>query len=159
MTLSTLNLIGCTLKKRAETCRAADLYLGRLYALSRIYAERKGLPWRILSPEHGLLHPDAIVAPYSKRMSRNQEERRQWAIWVASAIKSEFPSKQTRILLIASPIYTSELGQRLIALGYCVSEPMENMGLDQRTKWIRARIPSFARTDADLSKAQEITNV
>jgi len=54
---SRIIIVGCGKAKReyGRTYPALRLYTGNLFQARRSYAERSGLPWRILSAEHGLI--------------------------------------------------------------------------------------------------------
>lgn len=59
-------LISCTKSKHAEPMAARDLYTASpWFRKARAYVEAHGdVEWYILSAEHGLVHPDTVIAPY-----------------------------------------------------------------------------------------------
>ena len=65
-----LVLISCVSKKQGEPAIAKDLYISDLFHKERAYAERSGVPWYILSGEHGLVHPERVLAPYDCYLSK-----------------------------------------------------------------------------------------
>ena len=58
----TLLLVACVKEKLAAPAAARDLYVSPLFKKEREYAERAGLPWFILSAEHGLVAPDEAAS-------------------------------------------------------------------------------------------------
>lgn len=61
-------IVGCGAAKLDRAAPARELYTGSLFRAARAYAERSGLPWRILSAEHGLISPDKVIEPYDRHM-------------------------------------------------------------------------------------------
>jgi hypothetical protein len=75
-----IGLVGCVKEKATGPRKARDLYVSTLFKGRRAYVEYSCDEWWILSAEHGLVHPDQVVAPYDvtlKDVSRDQ--RRKWA--------------------------------------------------------------------------------
>ncbi|WP_371863256.1 DUF6884 domain-containing protein [Nocardioides psychrotolerans] len=58
---SSLLLVACVKAKAAAPAAARDSYVSPLFRKERDDAERSGLPWFILSAEHGLVAPDVVV--------------------------------------------------------------------------------------------------
>ena len=78
-----LLLVACVKEKRSVPSAARDLYVSPLFRKERAYAERSGLPWFILSAEHGLLGPDEWIAPYERYLPDTPSAFRQaWGMWV-----------------------------------------------------------------------------
>lgn len=61
-------LIGCTKRKLDRPAPARELYVGRLFKASVVYAEARGLPWAVLSAEFGVVQPDDVLPPYDKTL-------------------------------------------------------------------------------------------
>jgi hypothetical protein len=82
-----IGLVGCV-KEKAGTERAAkDLYTSTLFAGRRRYVEQSCDEWWILSAEHGLVHPDELLAPYDTTLKdASRAERRLWSQRVLVAI-------------------------------------------------------------------------
>ncbi len=99
-----LHLVACDAEMSAHATAAADLYRSPYFRAARAYVEDLGAPWRILSAEHGLLDPAAIVAPYSTSLyGRPQRERHAWGAKVAieiAALAGSIP-----IVIHAAPVY------------------------------------------------------
>ena len=61
-----LLLVTCVKSKLTVPAAAKDLYVSPLFTRQRAYAENRGLPWFILSAEHGLVAPEEWLAPYER---------------------------------------------------------------------------------------------
>jgi hypothetical protein len=62
-------LVGCVKTKQDGKHAAKDPYVSPLVRKRRSYAEASGLPWFILSAEHGLVHPDTPLQPYDRTLN------------------------------------------------------------------------------------------
>lgn len=82
-----IGLVGCVKDKAHEARQARDLYVSTLFSGRRAYVERSCGEWWILSAEHGLVHPDEMVAPYDVTLKdAGREARRVWSTGVLSEI-------------------------------------------------------------------------
>ena len=73
-------ILSCVKRKRTSAAPARDLYVSDLFRGLRRYAEARADAWYILSAEHGLLHPDQVVAPYERTLNNMRKpERLAWA--------------------------------------------------------------------------------
>ncbi len=90
-----IGLVGCV-KKKADIPRAAkDLYVSALFAGRRSYVERSSGEWWVLSAEHGLVHPNEVLAPYDVTLKRASEPaRRAWSKQVLLAIEERIRPRQ-----------------------------------------------------------------
>ena len=72
----------------AHPAAAKDLYISPLFRKQRAYAEALGVPWYILSAEHGLVAPDEWLAPYERYLpDTSQGYRRAWGEWVVARLE------------------------------------------------------------------------
>lgn len=71
-TVPDLVLVGCVKKKLDRPAPARDLYVSDLFEKQHSYAERTGVPWFVLSAEHGLVTPDQVLAPYDLQLSAHR---------------------------------------------------------------------------------------
>lgn len=76
-----LAIIGCGAAKRDHAAPARDLYTGGLFRAARQHVEARGLPWLILSALHGLVEPDAVLAPYDVTMAQTKRESARQNHW------------------------------------------------------------------------------
>jgi hypothetical protein len=75
-----IGLVGCVKQKRAHAVLARELYVSPLFRGRRSYVERSCDRWFILSAEHGLVEPDATLAPYEKTLNdASARERQAWS--------------------------------------------------------------------------------
>jgi hypothetical protein len=80
-------LVGCVKTKAAGPRPAQDLYQSPLFERRRRYAESSGVPWYILSAEHGLLDPRSIIEPYDVDLADATADYRQaWGEWLAAKL-------------------------------------------------------------------------
>ena len=87
MGLRRIGLLGCVKAKAGEPRPAKDLYQSALFVGRRRFVERSCDEWWILSAHHGLVHPDAVLAPYDVTLKdAGREERRRWAAAVLTAV-------------------------------------------------------------------------
>ena len=90
-----IGLVG-GVKKKADVPRAAkDLYVSALFAGRRSYVERSSGEWWVLSAEHGLVHPNEVLAPYDVTLKHAGEPaRRAWSKQVLLAIEERIRPRQ-----------------------------------------------------------------
>jgi hypothetical protein len=82
-----IGLVGCVKEKASGPCRAQDLYLSALFEGRRAYVKQRCDQWWILSAEHGLVHPEEILAPYDITLKHaGSATRRRWSQKVLTAI-------------------------------------------------------------------------
>jgi hypothetical protein len=62
-------LVACVKSKETRPAAAKDLYISALFRKERAYADCAGVPWFILSAEHGLVAPDEWLAPYERYLT------------------------------------------------------------------------------------------
>jgi hypothetical protein len=75
-----IGLVGCVKEKAGSPQPAKDLYVSTLFRGRRAYVERSCSEWWILSAEHGLVHPDDVLAPYDVTLKdASRPARRQWS--------------------------------------------------------------------------------
>ena len=81
-------LVTCVKSKTARPSAAKDLYTSPLFKKQRTYAEKIGVPWFILSAEHGLVAPNEWLAPYERYLPETPASyRAAWGRWVASRLE------------------------------------------------------------------------
>ena len=86
-----LVLVGCVKSKRTWPGAARDLYDSPLWRCRRRYAEQSGVPWFILSAEHGLLPPETRIRCYDTTLATfAASERQKWSRRVLSDLRARF---------------------------------------------------------------------
>ncbi len=72
-------LVACVSTKADRPMAAADLYRSDWFVKARAYVERTGARWFILSAAHGLVAPEALIAPYDVTLrGMAVADRRRW---------------------------------------------------------------------------------
>jgi hypothetical protein len=132
-----LVLVGCVKKKLAVAAPARELYTSPLFRKGRVYAERAGAPWFVLSAEHGLVDPDEIVEPYDLRLSKTSREyRRTWGARVLGQLRGAVGSVNGKVIeLHAGSAYTDAVRGLLEADGASVVEPLAGLTMGARLAW------------------------
>src|SRR5688500_18134199 len=93
-------LVSCVKSKLNRPAPAKDLYTSPLFRALRTYAESHADAWYILSAEHGLVHPDQVLAPYERTVNRlDRAERLQWAEKVRLDLASRLPAGADVVIL------------------------------------------------------------
>ena len=67
---SRLFLISCVKTKGAMPASAMDLYTSNWFRKARACVETTGCPWRILSAQYGLVHPEQKIGPCASGVLR-----------------------------------------------------------------------------------------
>ena len=147
-----LVLVGCGRNKDQKTQQARTLYTGALFRQSRLWAEKFGRKWAILSAQHGLLWPTQTVQPYDRSL---QGESRSWrAYWgraTADAIARSCGPKHhgqnplrswegRHVCLLAGALYSDAVGRHLVGVGLTVTEPLRGLFVGQRLQWLRQQL-------------------
>lgn len=125
-------LVSCVKKKRDSAAPARDLYLSQLFRGLRRFAEAHADYWYILSAEHGVLHPDAVVAPYERTLnSMPKRERVAWAERVKRQLLEVLP-KDSEVIMLAGLRYREDIEPFLRDRGYPVSVPLEGLKIGEQ---------------------------
>lgn len=75
-----IGLVGCVKEKAAVPKPAASLYTSTLFRGRARFVERTCDRWFILSALHGVVDPDAVLAPYDESLDRaSRQRRREWS--------------------------------------------------------------------------------
>lgn len=136
-------LLGCVKEKLDHGAPAKDLYRSRLWKARRAYAEASGLPWLILSAEHGVLEPDAMIAPYDVELrSLNVSARRSWGGHVVRALERRFGSLAGIIFEVhAGEAYRRAIEPGLGSRGALVDAPLAGLTIGWHPAWYRTHTP------------------
>jgi uncharacterized protein DUF6884/GIY-YIG catalytic domain-containing protein len=136
-----LLLVTCVKEKRDTPCAARDLYISPLFGKQRAYAERLGVPWFILSAEHGLVAPDEWLAPYDRYLPHTPAPyRTAWGRWVAERLDLLAGPLGGQVVEIhASSEYVAAIAEHLAAKGAVLLQPLQGLTLGQRLAWYSTR--------------------
>lgn len=137
--MTRIALVSCVKSKRPTPTRAADLYTSPLFRGLRRYAERVSDAWYILSAEHGLVHPDTILAPYERTLNKmSKAARATWAERVRGQLLEVLP-KGAEVVVLAGVRYREGLVGFLNEQGFSVSIPLEGLSFGRQLQWLSER--------------------
>ena len=126
-----VGLVSCSKSKGDTPCAARDLYTSWVFQRSVDYVERECDEWAILSAKHGLVDPDAVLAPYDETLSGAPKAvREEWNRRVREQIEARYAGKRVRFVLMAGSAYAG------CVEGMDVEEPMKGMGTGYRRQWL-----------------------
>ena len=133
-----LFLVSCVKTKRAMPVAAKDLYTSTWFQKARTYVERTGCPWRILSAEYGLVHPEEEIEPYEKTLnSMRVAERRTWAGRVLAGLEPCLDGVDVdTVVFLAGRRYREFLEPALRDQGYTVRVPMTGLRQGEQLAWL-----------------------
>ncbi|MCY4543589.1 MAG: hypothetical protein OXB95_14540, partial [Rhodobacteraceae bacterium] len=142
----TLYLVSCVKTKRQTLAPAKDLYVSTWFRKARACVEKTGSPWRILSAEYGLLHPDEEVLPYERTLNAmGVRERRAWAEDVLAHIETCLDGVDT-VVFLAGLRYREFLEPALRNRGLAVIVPMKGLSQGQQLQWLTSNCDRFCDT-------------
>ncbi|MFC4553621.1 MULTISPECIES: DUF6884 domain-containing protein [Halorussus] len=143
---TTLALVGCGSTKREQLAPASDLYTSTYFAKKRAYAETYADEWRILSAEHGLVHPDAVHEPYDASLNSRldayigDDAVSVWAESVSHDLTSLLDGVD-EIVILAGRDYSDPLADYLATAPPTVRYPFEGLGgLPGQMKWLTDKL-------------------
>lgn len=137
-------LVSCVSSKRPEPAPAKDLYVSDWFRKARAYVESSGMPWFILSAEHGLLGPDQLTAPYEKTLNTmSTRERKGWAQKVIEQMRARLPSRP-RVVVLAGARYREHLIDHLRERFSQVELPLEGLRIGEQLHWFSERLRNGA---------------
>lgn len=133
----TVYLVACVGEKKRQATRAKALYQSQWFRFARQYVELKGEEWNILSAEHGLLDPEAVVEPYNVSLNdQGRSEREGWAEKVAQQIDNKYETP-TRFVFLAGRKYREHLIPKLHQQGHVCEVPMRGLGIGEQLGWMK----------------------
>lgn len=133
-------LVACVKSKRKTAHRAADLYQSALFlGLSR-YAKANADSWYILSAQHHLLDPSAVIEPYEKSLnSMKAYERVEWGRHVQRQLEQVL-QPGVEVILLAGARYREHIEPFLVERGLKVSVPLRGLGIGRQLAWLRKEL-------------------
>ena len=134
-------LVSCVSRKTPYPAPARDLYESQWFRKARAYVLKSGSPWFILSAEHGLVHPDDVLAPYEKTLNNMRAaERRAWAEKVQSQMEQALPDAD-EVVILAGKLYRERLEPWLRSRYASVRVPMRNLRIGEQLHWLSENEP------------------
>lgn len=149
-----LVLIGCSKTKlpytpdrrRGGRITAVEMYGGQLFRKRVEYAERRSLPWRVLSAEYGAWRPDDERKPYDETLA--DKSPADFAVWHAKVAydllhelweqydngEADGPLRPGEMIveIHAGKLYARPLANILGSLGVKVELPCEGLGIGEQ---------------------------
>ena len=135
-----VGLVGCVSQKAAGPRPARDLYTSALFRGRRGYVERACDRWWILSALHGLVDPDAVLAPYDVTLTRaSVAQRRAWSARVLSQLREMGDLGAGDVVEIHAGADYRDYGlvEGLRAQGVAVVVPTEGLRLGEQLRFYR----------------------
>lgn len=134
-----LVLVSCVSQKLSRPAPAQLLYRSEWFLKVRKLVESQKADWLILSALHGVVVPDAEIAPYEKTLNAaGVIERRAWAETTLQQLGPHLIGRQ-RIVIFAGQRYREFLLPALNGGGYEVDVPMANLRIGEQLAWLAAR--------------------
>lgn len=150
-------LVTCVKTKLSKPAAAKDLYTSPLFLQERAYAERMGVPWFILSAEHGLVRPEDWLSPYERYLPHTDPTyRTAWGSWVVARLAlltGDLRGKSVEIH--ASAAYVDAIAAHLAAAGALVTTPLEGLPQGRRLAWYAEQALDGA-SEIDLAPGIEV---
>lgn len=135
-----LYLISCVKTKGPGPAPAKDLYTSAWFRKARAYVEKKARPWRILSAQYGLVHPERMIRPYEQTLKTMPvAERRAWAERVLAELEPSLAGVGT-IVFLAGQAYREFLAPALRDRGLTVLVPMASLSQGRQLSWLGAHL-------------------
>ena len=132
-----LYLVSCVGKKAHRPVPAKDLYRSTWFMLARAWVEREAAPWFILSAKHGLVHPDAVIAPYDETLNTMRvAARRDWAERVKLQMDEMLPNAD-EVVVFAGRRYREYIEEHLRTRFKSVRVPMERLRIGEQLRWLK----------------------
>ena len=132
-----LYLVSCVGKKGNRPVPAKDLYRSTWFKLARAWVEREAAPWFILSAKHGLVDPDAVIAPYDETLNKMPvAARRDWSERVKSQVVKSIPNGG-EIVIFAGRRYREFIEKPLRTHFTSVVVPMEGLRIGEQLRWLK----------------------
>jgi hypothetical protein len=135
-TTSRVALISCASLKADRPLPARDFYVSPLFQKSRAWAETNCDQWYVLSAEHGLVHPETVIAPYERTLKTfPAKERAAWARRVHQQMDAAgLLTPECGFVWLAGAAYRNELSQLL--RGFVQEVPLRGLKIGQQIQWL-----------------------
>lgn len=132
-------LVSCVSSKQVQPAPARLLYQSVWFVKARAFVEARGSRWFILSALHGVVAPEAFIAPYERTLNTMPvEERRQWAAMVHAQLAPLLAGRH-RIVFLAGQRYREYLAPALARDGFQIEVPMEGLRIGEQLAWLSRR--------------------
>jgi uncharacterized HhH-GPD family protein len=122
---------------------AKDLYVSPLWEKRRAYAESTGVPWAVLSAQHGLVMPDELIGPYDRALKKESiPSRQRWAaVTLPSVLELCHSLSVSDVEVHAGKAYLEHgLVGGLNQAGVHVYWPLRNKRIGEQLEWYDRRL-------------------
>ncbi len=131
-----LFLVSCVAAKHPIPMPARELYRSDWFLHARRYVEAQRDPWFILSAEHGLVHPDTVIAPYDRTLlNLTRAEREAWGQRVITQLDTLHHAPA--VVFLAGRLYRDPLA--LWAADRAVA-PLARLGIGLQKQWLARQL-------------------
>lgn len=131
-------LVSCCGKKLSRIASARLLYRSPLFQKSARWVELQGLEWFVISAEHGLIQPDALLGPYERPMrSVSAADRLAWNRNIARELQALTIARdveQLHVTLLAGEAYAGWIP--LVQPWCAVEQPLGGLEIGERLRWL-----------------------
>ncbi|HEX4932606.1 MAG TPA: hypothetical protein VFV33_05460 [Gemmatimonadaceae bacterium] len=132
-----LALVSCTGPSQPHPARAREHFTSPLFQALCTFADRRAGRWFLLSAEHGLLDPDAVIAPSALVLDRKDVQGREaWSARVQAQLAPYLPGIE-RVLVLANARSREFLLDFLRSDGRAVEVPLDGMSLGAQLQWLQ----------------------
>ena len=136
----TLALVGCGSEKREQAVEAKSLYTSNYFAKKRQWAEGCHA-WRILSAEHGVVQPSAVLEPYDTAMGDlSDAEADDWGTEVINQLRPQINTFD-EVVVLAGLDYFEPIRDDLYQLPPAVRWPFQGKRLFEQMEWLEHNSP------------------
>jgi hypothetical protein len=130
-------LVSCCGPKLKGRHLAKDIYQSPLFKKSRVYAEREGDAWAILSAKLGVVMPDDEIEDYNLTLNTMaKEDRRTWTNKVREQLQQW---KECQIIILAGVKYCEWITDE-----WNVENPLKGLGIGRRMQFLQKQNELFA---------------
>lgn len=144
-------LISCVKTKSSRRSPARDLYTSNWFRLARELVETNDATWFVLSAKHGLVRPEARIAPYELTLNQMSiDERRRWARKVSDELIAETKGCK-RVIFLAGRRYREFLIEPLSEAGIDVDVPMNQLTQGRQLSWLKQVLAKTPSGDASTT--------
>lgn len=166
MTGRSFVIVGCGAAKDDHARLAGSLYTSTYFKKKRHYAVTVGDSWRILSAEHGLLHPHKEIEPYETSIEDLDDEQlaelaqqvgMELIDWIVREDTDGSPYTVEKVIVLAGRTYVDPLRERETfhaGIEPRVVFPFQELdlgGIGEQMAWLGRKIEAFSTQNARLS--------
>ncbi|MFA9418001.1 DUF6884 domain-containing protein [Natrinema sp. HArc-T2] len=136
----TVALVGCGSEKREQQTEAKSLYTSSYFAKKRQWAEGCDA-WRILSAEHGVVHPETALEPYNTAMDDLTEaDTQEWARDVMDDLRP-FLAAFDEVVILAGSDYVDPISDEIEQADVTIRWPFQGKRLFEQMEWLQHTAP------------------